>query len=172
MSSSRKHTIKIRRKRGMPEEGEGLNLQAVESMIDLKLQPLLNTIDVLQINTFVAGVILEDIKNTVALALSDTGSTRSRLQELLDNLSGALSNMKHYSRTAEEQDIVNMATENLLDNDNNYEESDDDVDDYSDYDDEGDDIISNVSDSVEEIDPVAMRDRPPRRTRRNGRRRG
>jgi len=136
-----KRTLKIRKRQNNKPDNT-LSLQAVENLINSKTDHLQNQIKILQSNAITTMVILGDIRNSALLAASSTESTKRRLEELVNNIEVATTNIQEFIGSP--QSILNVVEPHVAAED--LRTLAEQINDSS----EEDDMVANVSAEYDE----------------------
>ncbi len=91
---TKKRNLRIKRR---PNKNVGgVDVAAIEKLIELRVKPLEDRIQILRYNSDRAGVILRDIFSSAELAHTMGGSSKAVLEEFFTHLSAAGENLKEY----------------------------------------------------------------------------
>lgn len=89
---AKNRTLRIQRK-SSPQNAAQMSIEALERIVDRRLEPLYDTISSLKEDIRTIAVIIDDVATSVDLAASDMSSTKARLDEFISNLQKTMSNL-------------------------------------------------------------------------------
>lgn len=97
------------RKQQQKEEILSVNLNVIEKLIERKVKHLETKIEELQAKTNNLTDVLVKVENTVSLAAAGDGSTRTRLDELIDSLQNSLTGLGETKALREDNITIDSA---------------------------------------------------------------